>query len=263
MVARRVRKNAGTKSSKKKTRIRSRVYVKDKTVGVANHSGKIMNLMSLNRSPIPLKRKLVLKYNSYCSFTTSGGGVSSDTWFLNLASLYDPNYQATNTAFSNTSTNGYTEFFGLSPMQYRKFRLDYVDVQLKVLNTTSGTVGMLVVSASNVGTADYPNTQFIQNIASRRGAISQSLEYFGDSNYKTLKFRIYPWEVMGMTKQQYYSSDQTLTAYNVSGAQSPWLAFSLADGAQPDGSGGVLLVRGQIYVEQHVTAHQPNLLLVD
>lgn len=248
------RKQRKRKGGKNKT------YAKDKTPGIANLSSKILNIAKVNDYPIPMSKKLTLRVNSFMAL--QGVTNAINVWYVNLASLYDPNAQSTETAFQNRQSYGYTEWFGTAPLQYTKFRLDYVDVTIRCMNCTSGTIAQLVVNALR-RTTDINTTMGLYNLANRKGSLTKSLEYFGDTQYQTIRFRVYPWEIMGIPKKEYQTDISYEYDYNIQGTYPPFLCLTVGDGAAPLGQGSAVMVRGTISLEQHVTALKPNVALSD
>lgn len=225
----------------------------------AHGKGRVMDIAVMNRGPVPNRKSLTFHWCSYIKIDCAGGGYSSNSTFLSLRSIYDPNYQITGAFLTNTSCPWYAELMGSSPGQYQNVLVKYVDVKIRICATTEDSTAMFCAGVTNVGSSDYPTNTFIQQIASRASTMSKSLEYFGDTSYQTFKFRVYPYKYLNCSKKAYYTDSDFVTAYNTNSGTAPWLALSVGDGCAADGSGVAVEARGQIWMDYHCVVSNPVL----
>jgi len=229
------------------------------TTSATMPGGRSVNIMKINRSPVQLTRRVTFKWASYVNLE-SAANVSNSTWFISTRSIYDPNYQQTSTAFTNTQVPWYTELMGTLPSQYRKYKVEYIDFFMKLRNVTPDTAPMVTVGPTIIGTNDYPTTTFINNIAIRTAHMGKTLQWETgqDAYWVTFKFRLYPWQAMGITKSQYNDVDY-ITPYNATTGETPWLAISLGD-SQVDGAGAeAQKVQGNLFMNYHCKLLDPGL----
>lgn len=134
--------------------------------------------------------QLVTKLLYYCSVLTSGA--ICDDNIMSLNSLYDPEYSRT-----GHQPYGFDQLAAL----YNRYRVDRVDVDLKVLNTTS-LPGNLVLLPSNDGTALGTT------------AVASEMPFSSVHGYASLggpvtniKRSYFPHIINGVTKEKYRTDD--------------------------------------------------------
>jgi len=252
----------GTKAKKgnrKKTRrqkTKDSHKVRDNTYGTANYtSTSLLDIGKVNVSPIPQFLKKVFRWSSNFPLSCAGGaGNDTNTIFFSLSSLYDPD---PNNVGTNKSVSYYSNYIGTGSNLYYYYRVKYVDVMVKVINTSSATYPMVCVGATQYGGADLPPTQYIHNIANRQFQLSKVLEYSGDTNWSVFKFRVYPHKVIGCKKRIYDDDTAYKYLYNATSATAPWVNITLGDSMQRPGSGDAMSIVGIIQMDYHVRLEQP------
>lgn len=212
---------------------------------------RILDLSRVNLSPLPVVK--IAKFQYVSGFNISAPGIAdyNRSCYFSLGSLYDPDY-------SNTGRNNSVSWFGLylgsTNGLYEKFRVIYVDVEIKVLNPSSGTRTTFVASVTQNGVTDYPASTYISSIAQRPMALRRDLEYVGDAKYSKLKFRVYLNKVFGLTYRQYMDDNGKLRTYNDGSSTAPWLALTSGDANDSINSGAS---QGIVKLTYHVRLSDP------
>lgn len=230
--------------------------VVDKTPGTANFdSAKILDIMNVNKSPLPDHASKTFRYSTFFSHSCAGGvGNDTATIFFSLASINDPDL---NNVGTNKSCTYFNTIMGSSAGQYYTYRVKYIDVMCKVINNTETTFPMVCIGATMNGGTEFATTQYIHNIANRQGQISKVLEYNGDTNWSIIKFRVYPHKILGV-KKRVYDDDLTYSyAYNIPSATTPWINITLGDSMQRPAEGDSMAIKGILQMEYHCVVRNP------
>jgi len=235
---------------------RTPAWVKDMTAENSNQGKQILVLSRTNIGPVPLKVRKNFHFSTY--FTMSCPALqASSTTFWSLQSLFDPDY---NNAGTNRSVPGYDMLLGAGAGQYSRYRVEYVDVKVRVMGITANAFPMVVCRLSQVGAAEFPTSNLIHNIAGGPMAMSQVLEYVGDTAWTTFTFRVHPWEILGVSKRCYIEDTHYLNAYNATSGTTPFLAISLGDGMANTGNGEAMAIKGHLQIDYHAELSMPNVL---
>lgn len=218
-----------------------------------------LNIMKVNRSPIPFKREMVFHWDSYCNFTVASN-TSSSTSYLSLISIADPT-SASNTAyFSNRACPWYSELMGTTAGHYAFFKVHYVDVYLTMRNVSSNVQGQVCVGVAPV-TSDINSSTWIHNLATRSGTMTKVLEQAEQGgDYAKFKFRVYPHEVLGIPRAAYLHDTDYLYPYTADGLTGPFIYVSIGDAsASTEGTSSALTMRGHVQLDYHCTICKPCL----
>lgn len=217
---------------------------------------RVTDISKYNRLPLKMRRQLTLRYKTDMYLPTGAAGNRSNTCFYSLSSLKDPDF--TNTG-KNMGFAYYTMFFGYTTALYEHFQVRYTDLYFKVMNTVPNTRVKLCIGVSANGAGEYPVTQRISTIASYPQTTSRSLEYLGDTKYSFVKFRVYPWKVLGVTKKEYFSSSTWRHLWDRDASAGPWVCVSI--GRADDAVTNSLdedVVSGEVTIVQHLNAYDPQ-----
>jgi len=182
---------------------------------------------------------------------------NSSTCYWSLSSLYDPDFSNLG---SNKSVPFFNELLGATNGLYRYFRVKYVDVRVRVINTTTATFPYVVVGCTSLGTAQFPTTAYIHNIAGYPMTNGKILEYSGDTTWKEFVFRVNPWEVLGIQKAVWDEDTHYYNLYTANSGTIPWLTISMGDGMAGTGNGDAMTINGSVDIDYHCSLHEPVLL---
>lgn len=187
------------------------------------------DLTSYNRSPIPERIAKRFVYNTYVNTsTTYNVAPYADTSFYSMSSLYDPEYASASGQSRDVSVAYFSTFLdGGTTGKYTRFKVKYVDVYIKAISTLAQSRACLVISSTQIGTADYDSTEKIDQLKSRVHAYSMELENQGDATYKSAKVRVYPHKTLALTWRQYWDDDVSEQNFNAVGSVSPWIVISV------------------------------------
>lgn len=233
-----------------------------------------MLITRANQGPIALRKNVTFKWISPFSMGTLAGssgvpvGVTYST--VSLFSLFKPYvYSYVPTAMNQEPVDYFKDFIGTSvdANRYQNYRVNSIDVVVKVISTTPNTYPKVAVCVSPNGFSSFDTGRLIQEYATRPMTLSRQLESFGDHSQATFTFKIKPWEVLQISKREYYDSGDYI--FNASTIHTTPKAQGYMYIISGDGLGAVATatlacaVAGSISLKYHTTLLKNTLIETD
>lgn len=219
--------------TRRKRRMPSHTFKpRDSARGDTNMSRSLVNIAKCNVGPLPRLKTVRLTYNSWLDATVSAN-TGSSTYFISMASVYDPEYSSIG---NNKSYAYYDTVLGTANGLYQYYRVKYIDVNIKMINKASGCEPIVVLSTQRLRTT-LPNTTDIHNLVGVQSSVARFLGYQGSTSWQSAKFRVYAYQAAGVSRSTYQTDTSYLCAYNQSGDTGPWLAITIGDGVAAAGAG--------------------------
>jgi len=165
---------------------------------------------------------------------------------MSLTSIGDPEIGGI-TSNCNATVDYFDSFIAASTVGlYTRYRVNFVVVTVRAMANVSGNITNAMISTTANGNLNYPVSGFGYLYQSRPHTYSMKLEYLGDTSYKSKKFVLYPNAIIGISKDQYFSSSEYIRAWNYTDSVTPasmataQLVFTVADGLDAISAGSAI-----------------------
>lgn len=177
-----------------------------------------------------------LCYNA-ASYLNISANAYMNTEFFNATGIYDPDYS---NFTRNTSVSAFSYFFGMSQGQYANYLVHSCQVTLVFTPVTQATNNVCVSVTDYLGVgSDYVSSSSATatQISQRKSSTLFTMSNSGlNGDPKTVSFTVYPWQAIGVTRQQYLTDRTFWGGHNANPSNTgAFVALSISD-AQENGT---------------------------